>query len=119
MVAVDPSVIPLGSTVWVQGLGTFLATDTGSLVRGTHLDVFTLSYADALAWGVQERAVQVFGARVILAVACTRRRPPPISEGRAHAYGLDVGVLGPLGLERRRLVAHGRTRGSAVRQTSA
>jgi 3D (Asp-Asp-Asp) domain-containing protein len=61
MVAVDPSVIPLGSTVWVQGLGTFLATDTGSLVRGTHLDVFTLSYADALAWGVQERAVQVFG----------------------------------------------------------
>jgi 3D (Asp-Asp-Asp) domain-containing protein len=60
MVAVDPSVIPLGSTVWVQGLGTFLATDTGSLVRGAHLDVFTLSYADALAWGVQERSVLVF-----------------------------------------------------------
>ena len=62
-VAVDPRVIPLGSTVWVQGLGTFLATDTGSLVRGAHLDVFTLSYQDALAWGVQERAVQVFAPR--------------------------------------------------------
>jgi 3D (Asp-Asp-Asp) domain-containing protein len=62
-VAVDPRVIPLGSTVWVQGLGTFVATDTGSLVRGAHLDVFTLSYQDALAWGVQERAVQVFAPR--------------------------------------------------------
>lgn len=59
-VAVDPKVIPLGSTVWVQGLGTFVATDTGSLVCGAHLDVFTLSYADALAWGIQERAIQVF-----------------------------------------------------------
>jgi 3D (Asp-Asp-Asp) domain-containing protein len=47
----------------VQGLGTFLATDTGSLVRGGHLDVFTLSYQDALAWGVQERTVQVFAPR--------------------------------------------------------
>jgi len=60
MVAVDPAVIPLGSKVWVQGLGTFVATDTGSLVRGAHLDVFSLSYADALDWGVQQRAVFVF-----------------------------------------------------------
>lgn len=60
MVAVDPTVIPLGSTVWIQGLGTFQATDTGSLVRGAHLDVFGLSYQDAIAWGVQERAVLVF-----------------------------------------------------------
>jgi 3D (Asp-Asp-Asp) domain-containing protein len=60
MVAVDPAVIPLGSTVWVQGLGTFLATDTGSLVRGAHLDVFSLSYQEAREWGVQERAVVVF-----------------------------------------------------------
>jgi N-acetylmuramoyl-L-alanine amidase len=43
-VAVDPTVIPLGSTVWIQGLGTFLAADTGSLVRGAHLDVFGSSY---------------------------------------------------------------------------
>jgi 3D (Asp-Asp-Asp) domain-containing protein len=62
-VAVDPRVIPLGSTVWVQGLGTFLATDTGSLVRGAHLDVFSLSYHDAITWGVQERTVWVFAPR--------------------------------------------------------
>jgi len=60
MVAVDPSVIPLGSTVWIQGLGEFLATDTGSLVRGAHLDVFGLSYAEAIEWGVQERTILVF-----------------------------------------------------------
>jgi 3D (Asp-Asp-Asp) domain-containing protein len=63
MVAVDPSVIPLGSTVWIQGLGTFLATDTGSLIKGAHLDVYGLSYADAIEWGVQERAVLVFAPR--------------------------------------------------------
>jgi 3D (Asp-Asp-Asp) domain-containing protein len=60
MVAVDPTVIPLGSTVWIQGLGTFLAADTGSLVRGAHLDVFGHSYTEAIQWGVQERAVLVF-----------------------------------------------------------
>ena len=60
MVAVDPSVIPLGSTVWIQGLGMFLAADTGSLVRGTHLDVFGSSYQEAMAWGIQERSVLVF-----------------------------------------------------------
>jgi 3D (Asp-Asp-Asp) domain-containing protein len=60
MVAVDPKVIPLGSTVWIQGLGTFLAADTGSLVRGAHLDVYGLSYPEALEWGVQERSVLVF-----------------------------------------------------------
>jgi 3D (Asp-Asp-Asp) domain-containing protein len=60
IVAVDPAVIPHGSTVWVQGLGTFLAADTGSMVRGAHLDVYSLNYTEALAWGVQERAVFVY-----------------------------------------------------------
>ena len=52
--------IPLGSTVWIEGLGTFLAADSGSLVRGAHLDVFGWSYQDAVAWGMQERTVVVF-----------------------------------------------------------
>jgi 3D (Asp-Asp-Asp) domain-containing protein len=60
VVAVDPTVIPLGSMVWIQGLGTFLAADTGSLVRGAHLDVFGWDYDEAIAWGVQQRAVLVF-----------------------------------------------------------
>jgi 3D (Asp-Asp-Asp) domain-containing protein len=60
MVAVDPRVIPLGSTVWIQGVGTFLAADTGSLVRGAHLDIYSLDYYEAINWGVQQRSVLVF-----------------------------------------------------------
>ena len=60
MVAVDPRVIPLGSTVWIEGVGTFLAADTGSLVRGAHLDIYSLDYHEAINWGVQQRAVRVF-----------------------------------------------------------
>jgi 3D (Asp-Asp-Asp) domain-containing protein len=63
LVAVDPAVIPLGSTVWIEGLGTFLAADTGSRVRGAHLDVFAWGYHDAIAWGVQERTALVFAPR--------------------------------------------------------
>ena len=60
MVAVDPNVIPLGSTIWIQGLGTFLAADTGSMVKGAHIDVFGESYSDALQWGVQSLPIVVF-----------------------------------------------------------
>jgi 3D (Asp-Asp-Asp) domain-containing protein len=60
MVAVDPQVIPLGSMVWIQGVGTFLAADTGSLVRGAHLDIYSLSYEEAISWGVQQRSILVF-----------------------------------------------------------
>jgi len=60
MVAVDPRVIPLGSIIWIQGLGTFVAADTGSLVKGAHIDVFGESYADALHWGVQSLPIVVF-----------------------------------------------------------
>ena len=60
VVAVDPRVIPLGSKVWIEGLGTFLAADTGSLVIGDHLDVFSTSYHDAVQWGVQRLPIVVF-----------------------------------------------------------
>jgi 3D (Asp-Asp-Asp) domain-containing protein len=53
VVAVDPRLIPLGSSVWVDGLGTFLAADTGSRVRGNHVDIYVTDYARARQWGVQ------------------------------------------------------------------
>jgi 3D (Asp-Asp-Asp) domain-containing protein len=46
-VAVDPGVIPLGSTVYIQGLGVFHAEDTGGAVIGNHVDVFVDSVAEA------------------------------------------------------------------------
>src|SRR5699024_3794332 len=34
VVAVDPSVIPLGSRVWVSGYGEAIAGDTGGAIKG-------------------------------------------------------------------------------------
>jgi 3D (Asp-Asp-Asp) domain-containing protein len=53
VVAVDPRVIPLGSTVWLDGLGHFLAADTGSAVYGNRIDVFVHDYHRAIRWGVR------------------------------------------------------------------
>ncbi|MGH2347529.1 MAG: 3D domain-containing protein [Chloroflexota bacterium] len=46
-VAVDPGIIPLGSTVYIQGLGVFKAEDTGGAIYGRRVDVFVTSAAQA------------------------------------------------------------------------
>lgn len=46
-VAVDRQTIPLGSTVYIQGLGIFHAEDTGGGVIGNHVDVYVNSAAEA------------------------------------------------------------------------
>lgn len=53
-VAVDPDVIPLGSELWIDGEGPFVAEDTGSGINGSTIDVFCQSHADALEWGKRE-----------------------------------------------------------------
>ena len=49
-VAVDPNVIPLGSTVVING-HSYIAEDTGSAVRGNVIDMFFDSHSEALNWG--------------------------------------------------------------------
>ncbi len=39
VVAVDPSVIPLGSRVWVSGYGEAIAGDTGGDIKGNRIDL--------------------------------------------------------------------------------
>src|SRR5690606_14257941 len=51
VIAVDPTVIPLGSTVWVEGYGTAIAGDTGGAIKGNKIDVFIPSKDGALQWG--------------------------------------------------------------------
>jgi len=58
-VAVDPSVIPLGATIYIQGVGTRVAQDTGGAIVGHRLDLWEPSYASCLAWGVQSRQVSI------------------------------------------------------------
>ena len=51
IVAVDPSVIPLGTRMVVPGYGEAVAADTGSAVRGALIDLWFPSTAAARAWG--------------------------------------------------------------------
>ncbi len=51
VVAVDPSVIPLGSRLTIPGYGEGVAADTGSAVSGYTIDLWFPTLADALAWG--------------------------------------------------------------------
>jgi len=51
VIAVDPSVIPLGTKVYVEGYGYAVAADTGSAIKGNKVDVFFASKEDAYRWG--------------------------------------------------------------------
>jgi peptidoglycan hydrolase CwlO-like protein len=57
LIAVDPSVIPLGKKVWVEGYGTAIAGDTGGAIKGYRIDVLLPSKSSALSWG--RRTVKV------------------------------------------------------------
>jgi N-acetylmuramoyl-L-alanine amidase len=59
VIAVDPDVIPLGSTVEVEGYGTAIAADTGGAIKGNKIDVFIPSESDALKWGKQQVEVKI------------------------------------------------------------
>jgi 3D (Asp-Asp-Asp) domain-containing protein len=50
-VAVDPSVIPLGTRMTIPGYGEGVAADTGPAVQGTSVDLWFPTTQQALAWG--------------------------------------------------------------------
>ena len=50
-IAVDPSVIPYGSRVTIEGVGTFIAEDCGGGIRGNRIDMYFESHEDAVQWG--------------------------------------------------------------------
>lgn len=51
VVAVDPSVIPLGTRMTIPGYGEGIAADTGGAVQGNIIDLWFPSTAQALQWG--------------------------------------------------------------------
>lgn len=60
-IAVDPRVIPLGSKVWINGEGPYIAEDTGGVIRGHIVDIYVGddpgARSRALRWG--RRKVEV------------------------------------------------------------
>jgi len=57
-IAVDPSVIPLGTLMYVEGYGYGIAADIGGAIKGNRVDLFTHDFhlADRL-FGLQPRKV--------------------------------------------------------------
>jgi len=58
-VAVDPKVIPLGSKIYIEGLGERIAEDIGGGVKGHHIDVYLGTLPQARHFGVQRGTVSV------------------------------------------------------------
>lgn len=54
VIAVDPSVIPLGSKVYIEGYGYAKAEDTGGAIKGNRIDIYMQHEQDALAYGVKD-----------------------------------------------------------------
>ncbi len=54
IVAVDPSVIPLGTRLYIPGYGFAIAGDTGGAIVGNRIDLGFNSYSDAMRFGRRE-----------------------------------------------------------------
>lgn len=51
IIAVDPSVIPYGTKVYIPGYGFAMAGDCGGAIQGNRIDLFMTSYNQAIQWG--------------------------------------------------------------------
>lgn len=59
LVAVDPSVIPLGTRLFIPGYGYAVADDIGGAIKGNRIDLAFDSHRDALNFGIQRVTVYV------------------------------------------------------------
>lgn len=58
-VAVDPSVIPLGTKVYISGYGYAICSDTGGAIKGNIIDLYMNSESDCLAFGRRTVVVNI------------------------------------------------------------
>ena len=59
VIAVDPSVIPLGTTVYIPGWGYYRAADTGGAIVGNKIDVHFENVADTYQFGRQSITIYI------------------------------------------------------------
>ncbi len=52
-IAVDPSVIPLGSNVYIEGVGARRAEDTGGNIKGNTIDIYMNTQSQCISWGAR------------------------------------------------------------------
>jgi len=57
--AVDPSIIPFGTKLYVPGYGEAIADDIGGGIQGNHIDLAMDSLDEAFAWGSKNITVYI------------------------------------------------------------
>lgn len=58
VVAVDRSIIPLGTRLYIEGYGFAVAGDVGSAIKGNRIDLFLETYRQAINFG--RRMIRVY-----------------------------------------------------------
>ncbi len=58
-VAVDNSKIPYGTTVEIDGFGTYVAEDCGGAIKGNRIDIFFADHEQAMNFGVKKTRVRI------------------------------------------------------------
>ncbi len=58
-IAVDPSVIPLGSKIYVEGYGYGIAEDIGGAIKGNHIDLYYDSSDEMWGWGARNVSIYI------------------------------------------------------------
>ena len=61
VIAVDPTVIPLGTRLFVPGYGPAVAADVGTAIKGNIIDLWMPSTAQARAWGRRTVTITIYG----------------------------------------------------------
>jgi 3D (Asp-Asp-Asp) domain-containing protein/peptidoglycan hydrolase CwlO-like protein len=59
VVAVDPTVIPLGTKLYVPGYGKGVAADVGSGIKGAKIDLW-MPYAQCMQWGRRTVTITIY-----------------------------------------------------------
>lgn len=59
VVAVDPSVIPYGSKLYIPGYGWGTALDTGGSMRGNVIDIWMPTTSQCMQWGRKQVTITV------------------------------------------------------------
>jgi 3D (Asp-Asp-Asp) domain-containing protein len=58
-VAVDPTVLPINSWIWIDGLGWWKAEDTGNAIKGKQIDLCVSTRAEAMEFGVRKMKIKI------------------------------------------------------------
>ena len=58
-IAVDPTLVPYGSQVYIEGYGWRIAEDCGGSVKGNHIDIAVETHSQALSTGTNTGGVWI------------------------------------------------------------